>query len=283
MQQQTTPVLFLSHGPPTYALEQNPTTRHWARLPERLPAPPKAILCISAHWDTRAPQIAGGAAHPPIQHDFYGFPPELYHVTWSPKGSGDWAERIADVCGDGGPDTVLVDPSRPLDHGVWVPLRAAWARPPVPVLQLSLCTGKGGPWHLDLGRRLAPLREEGILIVASGGIVHNLSRLAPGTPDGTAAPWARRFVDAFEAALAKADEALLTDPWRLPHGREAHPTLEHYDPMLVALGAAGEEPLVPIHRAWTQATLALHSYATPTLKAEALPEEDEIGEEREAA
>jgi 4,5-DOPA dioxygenase extradiol len=282
MQHAPTPVLFLSHGPPTFALADNPTTRHWAALPERLPAPPKAVLCISAHWDTPMPRIAGGAAHPPIQHDFYGFPPELYHVTWSPKGSGDWAERIADVCGEE-PDGLLADPDRPLDHGVWVPLRAAWPKPPMPVLQISLSTRKGGPWHLDLGRRLAPLREEGVLIVASGGIVHNLSRLSPGAPDDTAAPWARQFTDAFEAALAKSDEALLTDPWRLPHGQQAHPTLEHYYPLLVALGAAGEEPLVPIHRAWTLATLALHSYATPTLKAEALPKEEVGEEEREAA
>jgi len=273
------PALFISHGPPTFALEDNATVRHWASIPERLPAVPKAILCVSAHWDTPGPRIAGGTEHPPIQHDFYGFPPELYHVTWPLRGSGDWAEHVADVFGDHSPDGLMAEPERPLDHGLWVPLRAAWPKPEVPVLQVSLSTARGGAWHLEMGRRLAPLREEGVLIVGSGGITHNLRRLAMGAPEGTAAPWAEAFVAAVEGALKTGDEAALCDPWGLPHGKDSHPTLEHYYPLLVALGAAGHEGLTPVHRGWTAGTLGLHTYASPGLKALALPAEAAEGEE----
>jgi len=279
------PVLFLSHGPPTLALAEEPalaagaaaqpapqaergaggaaTVAHWRALPGLLPRVPEAILAVSAHWDAPTPRLSGGVPHPRIQHDFFGFPAPLYKVTWPVRGSAEWAERITAVFGKG----LQTDRARPLDHGVWVPLRHAWPRGEVPVLQLSLSTGRGGEWHLELGRRLAPLRDEGVLILASGGITHNLARVAPGAPDGAAAPWAESFVAAAEAALARGDTQALADPWKhLPHGRDAHPTLEHYFPLLVAVGAAGGT-LTPIHRAWTLQTLALHSYASEPLEA----------------
>jgi len=283
-----TPVLFLSHGAPTLALAETPTVRHWRALPERLAAPPAAVLCVSAHWDTPAPRLAGGLERPAIQHDFAGFPEALYRVTWPVRGSAERAARVLDLLngaggGEGSAYATTAEPARPLDHGVWVPLRTAWPHGEVPVLQLSVSTARGVPWHLGLGRRLAPLREEGFLIVASGGITHNLRRLDWHAPDGAAAPWAKGFVTAFEAALAEGDLDLLCDPHRLPHGPETHPTVEHYVPLLVALGAAADEPLIPIHRAWTLGALALHSYATPGIKAEALPVAEEGEEEREAA
>jgi len=280
------PVVFVSHGPPTLALAEEPalaaqaggavqpapqagmdagaaaTVRHWRALPGLLPEVPQAILCVSAHWDAPTTRLSGGVPHPRIQHDFFGFPPPLYKVTWPVRGSAEWAERVAEVFGRG----LGVDRARPLDHGVWVPLRHAWPRGDVPVLQLSLSTARGGDWHLDMGRRLAPLREEGVLIVASGGITHNLARVAPTAPDGASAPWAESFVAAAEAALAAGDTQSLADPWKhLPHGRDCHPTLEHYLPLLVAVGAAGGT-LDPIHRAWTMQTLGLHSYASDALE-----------------
>lgn len=289
------PVLFVSHGPPTLALAEEPalvaaqagaaaqpspqpergagaapggaeTVRHWRALPGLLPEAPSAILCVSAHWDAPTPRLSGGVPHPRIQHDFFGFPAPLYRITWPVRGSAEWAERITGAFGRG----LQTDRARPLDHGVWVPLRHAWPKGEVPVLQLSLSTGRGGKWHLDLGTRLAPLREEGLLIVASGGITHNLGRIARDAPDGASAPWAEDFVAAADAALDRGDTAALCDPWkRLPHGRDAHPTLEHYYPFLVALGAAGGT-LTPIHRAWTLQTLGLHSYASEALEQTAL-------------
>jgi 4,5-DOPA dioxygenase extradiol len=273
------PVLFISHGPPTIALAEAPalaagaaapapqaerapgaaaTVRHWRALPALLPQVPTAIVCVSAHWDAPKTRLSGGVPHSRIQHDFFGFPAPLYQLTWPVRGSAEWADRVLEVVGKG----IQADRARPLDHGVWVPLRHAWPKGEVPVLQISLSTGRGGEWHLDLGRRLAPLRDEGVLVVASGGITHNLSRLAVGAPDGASAPWAEDFVAAAEAALAAGDTGALCDPWKhFPHGRDAHPTLEHYYPLLVALGAAGGT-LTPIHRAWTMQTLGLHTYAS---------------------
>jgi 4,5-DOPA dioxygenase extradiol len=284
------PVLFVSHGPPTLALEAEPalvaaeagasvqpgpqarpaagaapggaeTVRHWRALPGLLPEAPAAILCVSAHWDAPTPRLSGGVPHPRIQHDFFGFPAPLYRITWPVRGSGEWAERVAEVFGKG----LQTDRGRPLDHGAWVPLRHAWPQGEVPVLQLSLSTGRGGEWHLDLGRRLGPLAEEGVLIVGSGGITHNLGRIARDAPEGASAPWAEDFVAAAETALERGDTQALADPWKhLPHGRDAHPTLEHYFPLLVAVGAAGGS-LAPIHRAWTLQTLGLHTYASGAL------------------
>jgi 4,5-DOPA dioxygenase extradiol len=278
------PVLFVSHGPPTLAVAEVPalaagasalpaaqaerapgtaaTVRHWRALPGLLPRVPTAVVCVSAHWDAPTTRLSGGVPHSRIQHDFFGFPAPLYRVTWAPRGSAEWARRVLEVVGNG----IQTDRARPLDHGVWVPLRHAWPKGEVPVLQVSLSTGRGGEWHLDLGRRLAPLREEGVLIVGSGGITHNLSRLSMGAPDGASAPWAEAFVAAAEAALGSGDTHALADPWKhLEHGRDAHPTLEHYYPLLVALGAAGGT-LTPIHRAWTLQTLGLHTYASGALE-----------------
>lgn len=260
-------VLFFSHGPPTYATAENPTVRHWRGVPDLLPDVPRAILCISAHWDSTEPRLAGGVDRPAIQHDFSGFPAELYRIGWEVKGSPKWAARVLELFhADPDPMFPLVeDLDRPLDHGVWVPLRAAWPGGDIPVLQLSVSTQRDGVWHLDLGRRLAPLRREGVLIVASGGITHNLNRLNWTAPDGDAAPWAAAFITAFEEALAAHDLTRLANPWSFPNGAECHPTLEHYLPMLVALGAA-DGPLAPIHRGWTMNSLALHTYAADTLE-----------------
>jgi 4,5-DOPA dioxygenase extradiol len=259
-------VLFLSHGPPTYALAENPTVRHWRGISELLLEPPKAVLCVSAHWDTPEPRLAGGVERPAIQHDFSGFPAELYRIGWDVQGSPEWAARIMRLFPDAADPmfALTAEPERPLDHGVWVPLRCAWPKGEVPVLQLSISTRRDGTWHLDLGRRLAALRREGVLIVASGGITHNLERLNWSAPDGDAAPWAATFITAFEEALANHDLERLANPWSFPNGQECHPTLEHYLPLLVALGAA-EGPLAPIHRGWTMNTLALHTYAAGTL------------------
>lgn len=276
------PVLFISHGPPTLAVAEPPalaagaaaraaeserapgtaaTVRHWRSIPALLPQVPTAIVCVSAHWDAPTTRLAGGVPHPRIQYDFFGFPAPLYRVAWPVRGSAEWADRVLGVVGKG----IQADRGRPLDHGVWVPLRHAWPKGEVPVLQVSLSTGRGGEWHLDLGKRLAPLRAEGVLIVASGGITHNLARLSMGAPDGASAPWAETFVAALEAALASGDAQALADPWKhLPHGRDAHPTLEHYTPLLVALGAAGGT-LTPVHRAWMMQTLGLHTYASAAL------------------
>jgi len=249
------PTWFLSHGAPSHLLEDGPPRSLWAALPRHLPQPPRALLCLSAHWQHPSPILATGTA---IQYDFHGFPEPLYRIRWPLRDDPDTAawlrERLHDHLG-----TVAEDPQRLLDHGVWVPLLPAWPTPPFPIYQLTLPLDARAAW--DLGRRLAPLRAEGVLLVGSGGLTHNLRRLDWTAPPGHAEPWAAAFVAAVESALAANDPSPLLSPWDLPHGRDAHPTLEHYLPLLTALGAAAGEPFTPLLRHFAFATLALHGYA----------------------
>lgn len=257
------PVWFVSHGAPDIVLQDNATTQAWAALAESLDSMPDIVLCISAHWDRGAPALAG--VESAIQHDFGGFAPDLYERRWSLVDASEAVHWLGSQLGRRGVDVALVP--RPLDHGVWVPLSRMWPQPSVPVVQLSLSSPLGAPWHLTLGRHLAPLRERGVLIIASGGVVHNLRRLSwSGANADDEAPdsppqWAVKFVEAVETALASGDEAALCSPWSMPGGRESVPTLEHYLPLLVAYGAASPDVLIPVHRAWSHGSLGLHAYA----------------------
>jgi len=256
-----TPTAFISHGSPAFALADLPVTRFWESLPQVLSPLPQALLCVSAHWDTGAPTLAGIAAPRRIQHDYYGFPPPLYTLTWpDTAGSGQAvAEAVRETLAAAGLAVALED-QRPLDHGVWIPLRRAWPSPPVPVLQLSLCTHRGADWHWQLGEALAPLRKQGIWLLGSGGPVHNLARLEWARVDAPPPLWASEFMAALEPALLARDRAVLCRPWALPNGREAVPTAEHYLPLLVALAAAGNGIEI-LHESWTHGSLACHAYA----------------------
>ena len=251
----TMPAIFLAHAAPTFAVESNATTDFWAALPGWLPAVPKAVLCLSGHWETTRPEWSGSTA---IQHDFYGFPDHLYRLGWpllQDRKLSSWLEQRLAALG-----VEAAESARPLDHGVWVPLRAAWPEPTFPVFQLSLCTGCGPVWHVELGRKLAPLRDDGVLVVGSGGISHNLGRIDWRARENEATPWAAAFMDAVDDAIAKGDTEALCNPWQLPHGREAVPTLDHYLPLLVILGMAGEARLQRLHTGWGFGSLAMHSY-----------------------
>ncbi len=255
------PAWFLAHGAPLQLLADTPVRRFWAALPARLPTPPKALLCLSAHWLTSDPVLAGQVPRPAIQYDFHGFPELLYRLKWPLHPAPEILQETVTTLRRQLPE-LTEDAARPLDHGVWVPLVAAWPEPPFPVLQLSLCPERGARWHRELGRRLAPLREQGILVVGSGGLVHNLAQLDFDAPDGAAADWARTFMNALMDSLANGDLETLLDPRRLPHGRRAVPTIEHYLPWLVILGMAGNEPaaLEPMFSDWAYGALALHSF-----------------------
>lgn len=252
------PALFLSHGAPTFMLEENATTRFWAGLPALVPEKPRAVLCISAHWDETQLRISGTSGKPGIQHDFYGFPKALYEINWEEhedKETAAWlTQRLRDLQVD------VVADNRPKDHGVWVPLKTIWPVPRFPVYQLSLTLAQGLDAHWALGQRLRILRDEGVLIIGSGGITHNLRALDWHAPDETAVPWAAAFVDAVEQAISRNDREALCKPWQLPYGKECHPTVEHYAPLLVTLGAADGEDMQALHRAWMYGTFALNAY-----------------------
>ncbi|MDY6957007.1 MAG: class III extradiol ring-cleavage dioxygenase [Pseudomonadota bacterium] len=255
------PVWFLSHGAPTFLTEPNRTTAYWSQLDPSYAGALRAVLCVSAHWEADAPALAGAVPEPAIQHDFYGFPPALYAQTWKTRGDAMTGAWLREALAARGVPVAAVE--RPFDHGLWVPFKAMWPEgPPCPVFQLSLSAGQDAAWHLQLGEALAPLREAGVLIIGSGGITHNLREIDWRAAEGQAAFWAAEFMTALEQAVAANDVASLCDPWHFPHGRRAHPTLEHYLPFLVALGAAGGQGMQRIHRNWVFGTLALHAYAT---------------------
>ena len=229
------PTLFVSHGAPTLALDAGETGAAWQSLAHGLPRP-RAVLCVSAHWTTAAPAVSGPARNATI-HDFHGFPAPLYQITYPAPGDPALAERIAGLLSGAGMATTI-DRARGLDHGAWVPLRLMYPQADVPTVQLSVQSGQDAGWHYRMGEALASLRAEGVLILGSGGAVHNLRSVA--WEGGSAPAWAQEFDDWLAAALAEGRAADLIDWRRAPHARQAQPTDEHFLPLFVALGAAGQ-------------------------------------------
>jgi 4,5-DOPA dioxygenase extradiol len=231
------PVLFVSHGAPTVALEQgglDVALRGFARAI----GTPRAIVVVSAHWTARRELGVTSAPRHRLIYDFGGFPRALYELQWPAPGAPDVAARVAALLGAAG-FRVALDPSRGLDHGAWVPLRLGWPDADVPVVQLAL--PEAGPEELlAFGAALRPLRDEGILVVASGGVVHNLGRVRFG-PASEPDPWALRFDGWVRDRVAALDVAALAR-WRDegPDAFLAQPTPEHFAPIFVALGARAE-------------------------------------------
>jgi len=229
------PVLFLGHGSPMNAIEDNEFHRGWRALGERLPRP-RAVLCVSAHWETQGVR-AGAAASPETIHDFYGFPQALFDVRYRAPGDPALARRAAQLAG------AQADPERGLDHGAWGVLIAMYPDASVPVVQLSLDTTQPGAFHYALAKKLAPLRDAGILVVGSGNIVHNLGVWRPG--DGRPYDWALRFDAEVRRRIDAGEHAALADyPSLGMDARMSVPTPEHYLPLLyvLALQAKGEAP-----------------------------------------
>ncbi len=246
------PVLFIAHGAPDVLLRADPVLADWRAVTASLPRPAR-ILVISAHWDAPRHRVSGNRDRETL-HDFAGFPAALYDYRYAPPADVAWAERLAHRLG------LEARHERGLDHGAWVPLLAVYPAADIPVSLLSVASRLGSEAHLALGRQLAPLREEGVLILASGGIVHNLRRLDWRQPFGAPEPWAVAFLQAVEARLRQGDRASLAEPTRLPGGRWAVPTAEHYLPLLVACGAAGDEPVQPFAAQWRYRNLSQHGY-----------------------
>ncbi|MFA7429298.1 MAG: class III extradiol ring-cleavage dioxygenase [Rhodospirillaceae bacterium] len=230
------PTLFVSHGAPTLILEpDNPAHRLLTTLADAVPARPKAIVVATAHWTTQAPRV-GAAEKPSVIHDFYGFPEELFQLDYPAPGDARLAVRVKTLLDAAGLAADL-DLGQGLDHGVWVPLRLGWPAADIPVVPLAVQPALGAAHHIALGRALAPLADEGVLILGSGGAVHNLRAWRPGRTEPEV--WAKRFDDMLTAAVESGDEATLSALAQTAEGRQSHPTDEHYLPLLVAFGAAG--------------------------------------------
>ena len=225
------PAFFIGHGSPMNALSDNRFTRAWQEVGRRV-AKPEAVLCVSAHWETKGTLITA-AERPRTIHDFYNFPPELYAIEYRAPGSPALAKRIeallapfarADLDGWG------------LDHGTWSVLRFVFPDANVPVLQLSMDIRRTTAEHFAIGRMIGALRREGVMILGTGNIVHNLRLLDRGATD--APDWARAFDARVKQCVLAADDAALIDYQRLdPSWQLAVPEHDHYLPLLYVLGA----------------------------------------------
>lgn len=264
------PSLFLSHGSPMMALEPSPARDFLAGLGSRLPRP-RAILMVSAHHDAA---YEGGLATvtaspaPPTIHDFGGFPDELFAMRYPAPGDPALAERIVELLGAHGLP-VTADPERGLDHGAWVPLSLTYPQADIPVVQLSIASNASPEWHYALGQALAPLRDEGVLVIGSGSITHNLRALfSARLPIDAPAPlWVTDFTDwVAERMAAGAIEDVIHAVDRAPHGHDNHPTMEHILPLFVAMGAGADTDGISLdsqrlHASITYGLLAMDVYA----------------------
>ena len=233
------PSLYVSHGSPMTALQPGLTGARLAELAAALPRP-RAIVVASAHWLARRPQV-GSAATPDTIHDFGGFPAALYQLRYPAPGAPALAERVGHLLDQAGLAATR-HPGRGLDHGVWVPLRLLYPAADIPVVPLSIQPELGPAHQFAMGQALAPLRAEGVLVIGSGSITHNLHDLGAGYSAQRQAPYVLPFVDWIEQRLAAGDtDALLDYRRQAPFAERAHPTDEHLLPLLVALGAAGAD------------------------------------------
>jgi 4,5-DOPA dioxygenase extradiol len=230
------PVLYLSHGAPPLADDER-WTAELAAWSSDLPRP-KNILVVSAHWEQAPMAVSATSGDVPLTYDFWGFPQKYYDVTYAAPGAPDLAADVARIVADSG-EQLFQDPNRGLDHGAYVPLVEMFPEADVPVLQLSMPTLD--PQRLfEIGRRLAPLRDRGTLIVGSGFTTHNLRWFNPAAGADAAPPTASSEFDhwAAEAVAAGDVDAVLDFLAKAPAARKAHPRTEHWAPLYVALGAA---------------------------------------------
>jgi len=228
-------------------------------LGRQLP-PLRAILVCSAHWEAPGPFLLSSAEVPGVMHDFGGFPEALYSLDYPAPGSPDLAAEAASLLNAAGLEAGL-DAQRPLDHGAWVPLRYLAPTAGIPVVQLSLPRPRTPEMLVAAGRALAPLRQSGVLILGSGGVVHNLRRVDWQDASGPQ-PWALAFQGWVQERLAAGDVAALSDWRKAPGAAESVPTSEHLDPLFVALGAAEAVP-EPLFEGWQLGSLSLASYQFP--------------------
>lgn len=258
------PTLFISHGSPMLAIKDSPARRFLQQLGQSLPRP-KAIVMASAHWESIDGPAVSLAAQPETIHDFGGFPRELFEITYPAPGAPAIAERTAQLLEAAG-YAVKRSPSRGLDHGAWVPLRLMYPEADIPVLQLSVLRGQvdGGPAeHEKMGRALTALRDEGILIIGSGSLTHNLYEFCGQDIDAPVPSWVSEFGAWMNTMLRDNQRTALLDYRRqAPFAERNHPTEEHLTPLFVAMGAAGDAAKAErIHASFEYGILAMDVYA----------------------
>ena len=231
-----TPVLYVSHGAPLFALDPGVSGAALQSFTQSLESRPQAVVIMSPHWMPRSPAVMTGA-QPATLHDFGGFPDALYQLQYPAPGAPVLAAQVIELLAQAGM-SAQGDAQRPLDHGAWVPLMHMFADAQVPVLQVGLPQRAGPREVYAFGAALQSLRQQGVLLVGSGGMTHNLGEFAgPGVPT---APYVLEFSRWVEDRIAQADlEALWDYRQRAPHALRAHPSEDHFMPLFFALGAGG--------------------------------------------
>jgi 4,5-DOPA dioxygenase extradiol len=232
------PTLFLSHGSPMHAIEPGAAGRAWAALGRELPRP-RAVLIASAHWETSVPLLTGNPA-PQTIHDFGGFPDELFRLQYGAPGDPALAEQAVALLKAAGV-AAGIDGCRGRDHGAWVPLRWMYPDADVPVVQLAIQPEFGAAHHLRVGRALAPLADDSVLIIGSGHATHNLRDWMSNPRRQEPLRYAKAFAEWLHDRLMARDvDALVAWREQVPEAARAHPSDEHFLPLFVALGAAGD-------------------------------------------
>jgi 4,5-DOPA dioxygenase extradiol len=253
------PALFVSHGAPTLALEPGPTRGFLSQLGSGF-ARPKAILAISAHWETPLPRLSH-AVRPETIHDFYGFPEALYAMRYSVPGAPELAAHAVDLMAAAGlQGTATAD--RGLDHGAWVPLMLMYPEADIPVTQLAVQSHLGPEHHWRLGEILRPLRDDGVLIIGSGSVTHNLREFGRHRYDSAPPLWVSGFNDWLCDSLRSSDRSALIDyRAQAPHAVRNHPTEEHLLPLFAAAGAGtgGVRPQ-RLHSGYTYGVIGMDAW-----------------------
>ncbi|WP_397451981.1 DODA-type extradiol aromatic ring-opening family dioxygenase [Pseudomonas sp. NA-150] len=250
------PSLYISHGSPMLALEPGASGPALARLAAEMPRP-RAIVIVSAHWESQE-LLVNGNPQPETWHDFGGFPAALFAVQYPAPGLPTLTHEVGELLSAAGLP-VRIDTRRPFDHGVWVPLSLMYPQADIPVVQVSLPSRQGPELQTRVGQALASLREQGVLVIGSGSITHNLRELDWQAGPESVEPWALEFRDWVVDKLASDDEAALHDYRRqAPHAVKNHPSDEHLLPLYFARGAGGEFSIA--HQGFTMGALGMDIY-----------------------
>lgn len=248
------PALFVGHGSPMNAIEENEYSRNWSKLGKQIKRP-DVILAVSAHWYTNGTRI-NDTTDPKMIYDMYGFPDELYEVVYNAKGSPEVAHLTMNLIGN----SVKVDNTWGLDHGTWSVLRRMYPDASIPVLQLSINANADAAAHYRLGQTIASLRTNGVMILGSGNVVHNLGRVNWGMEDGY--DWAIEFDDYIKKNILGGNhEEVIHYENAGASAKPSFPTPEHFDPLLYVLGASNPEDRITVFNdSCTMGSMSMTSY-----------------------